>query len=351
MRRIFFPQLSLISKVVGIGTLLLIMGIPIASASKLEFREPSSLPPGLPEHQSVELAEGRVTLVEQFKSVNSQRLEFNGRCLKVKKSLTSRVQECRQDELGIRRAMRAYAVGLRDWEQAVDRAVAEAKLEQEIDRFAGKIKGHQQAIRNIGLPTSAQQFEEWHDLSSDAKDDFQTAALSAVFAEGLIAAQSTLKVVKSLNPPKANTLVRELKESGINSPQLFKLIREVALVKGKPEHAKIIKPLLKRSRELVDLAMLDKKTTREAKLRGLATLLGWMVENPVLNKFLARADFGVTAIYSFYTIQKVGTGVKQLSKITQQQLDGLERIVGMMKKDMKALKASKEKLRILSSPG
>jgi len=351
MRRISFSQLSLIWKVVGIGTLLLIMEIPIASASKLKFREPPSLPPALLERQFVELGKRRETLVEQFKSVNSQRLKFNDGCRKVKKSDVPKVQQCRQDEPVIRRAMRAYGAALKKWEKDVDHAEMVAKLEQDIDRLSERIKSHQQAIRNLGFPTSVQQFKEWHDLSEAAKEDFKKAAISAVFAEGFIAAQSTLKVVKSLNPPKANTLVRELKEAGINSPELFKLIRKVALVKGKPEMAKDIKPVLKRSSELVDIALLDKGPTMEAKLRGLATLLSWFVEAPVLNKFLARGDFAVTTVYSFYTIHEVGIGVAQLTKITEQQLEGLEGIVALMKKDMKSLKDSQEKLRILHSHG
>lgn len=217
-------------------------------------------------------------------------------------------------------------------------------LEDAVSDRRGRVERDQQAVRTLGFEKNVQEIEDWESLSEEAKVQFDEEARDDVLSSFLDTAQVSTDWIKSLNPPKANKIISELHSAGIDSPSFNAALRRVAATAGKPKIAKDVKDLLDSFKRLKDIAAMQPLGTANSRLEALGTALGWLLNDPRLDLLVSDVRFATSSVYNNFA-RRVSQGqVAQITKLTEQELQDLKRIHGMLVSDVASLKSAQDQL-------
>jgi hypothetical protein len=335
-------------------SLLLPLSLILATEARAApLREPCVVPSNLPDPPRGKLLEQRTALIVRRAELKLRGERWNdSQCVRGGAEEGSPDESfCRSEYELLTEIRRTYQADTSRFCEMVDRA---QQMKREIDRLKARIKNHQQAIRHLGFLTSVAQFEDWEILSKSTKDEFERTALNAVFGEIFNAAEAAARFGKSLNPWSVNVRINEFKKAGINSPKLFAIMRKMARIKDKPAKVEATVEFLRELQVVTSIGLAADPTSKESQWRAVASVLSLFVKDLGLRWWLLqvnRADFTVSAVYSFWVIANTSAGVKQLTQATEAQLKGLQVIDKLMVSDMKALRAARTCLDTLSISG
>jgi hypothetical protein len=227
-----------------------------------------------------------------------------------------------------------------------------------VDDLTALVARDQQAIRNLGIDRTAQQFEQWVDWASSATEErdeqwreaLQESAKAIVEAAIKSATDHTLDAVGSLNPPTANRLITQLRSAGVSDPLLFDAIRTVAYTPDKPGKARAAKKIIEnlwRMKELWDLKDLT-SSTESSKWKAGAAVIGLFVVDP---RFQLLGKLTLQDVrFAFYSVNaNVATRIslseiERLSDLTELQLQNLKSLSRQLQGDVQRLRATKQEL-------
>jgi hypothetical protein len=257
-----------------------------------------------------------------------------------------------------------FEVGSDDWRRMRDEQTRVEKLDRDyklkldtyftarIEALGVEVNKDREAINRLGLKSRAEDFEEWAKLSEETRADLQKQALEALISTGLSAAQSANKIAASTNPWNANKMVTRLKSAGVKSETLFAAIRRVGATRGKPEAAEAVNEWIdafSKARDLdnIERSIKDAKDAsakRTAWLEGLATVLGWGLDDQRFSLLVTEIQLTTAAIYNNATQRVVAARIDQLTSMTEQQLLGLKGINVLLKRHVTARERAKKAL-------
>jgi hypothetical protein len=207
-----------------------------------------------------------------------------------------------------------------------------------------RVAGDQAAIRALGFQSNTEQFEEFAALAKDTRDEFAQKALDAVLSnsldKGIDFAKEKVDVAKSLNPWNVNTRIAELKAKGLNSELIFKPMRQIAVLRGKPEAAPYVKDFLdqiKVAKEAADAQDEAEKDPSNANLRLLLSALKMVQGDPALGLVVTGAEFGESLAYGYFLNNSVDT----LTQMNDDQLKRLDILSRRIKDDVGKLNEAK----------
>ena len=194
------------------------------------------IPGGLSAQAVQDLESRRASLLQQRDALQGQVTAFNGRCASVPEE-SPRVAQCAADQELLESAIRKYNDAVERYNKVLAgyrcRAAqsAVAKLKKDID-------GNQQAIRKIGLATTAEAYERLEDMTADQLRDFEgdmlEATLSAFVEFGKLGATNA----GSIGTAEGAHILKRAKELGAGNPHVLELIEAFYRTSGKPEMAR-----------------------------------------------------------------------------------------------------------------
>lgn len=171
-----------------------------------------------------------------------------------------RLPACLDKRRQVLQAIAPYNAALKAYRDEV-----RAALQGALDAYAAEVAKAQQAIRNLGIATTASAFEEWEKMSKDGKDAMQDEVVGAFFdAIGPLSGAATDRLGKvfearvsdklvgplSLNPWNVNTQIRELEALGVTDPVFHGLLRRIARAKDKRAYVEAGQALFARGGQL-----------------------------------------------------------------------------------------------------
>lgn len=160
-------------------------------------------------------------------------------------SSDARAPACKARRDALAQRLKPYFTELRAYREQA-RTALQARIAQ-LDRDLASM---QNAIRNIGFGATAAAYEQWEELSEDAKDEMTSEAIGSMltvmgskeFAEAATAklgavfdkhVSTTLKSPLSWNTSNIHAQIREMERLGADNPHFHLLMRKVASAKDK----------------------------------------------------------------------------------------------------------------------
>lgn len=227
-----------------------------------------------------------------------------------------------------------------------------------VDDLTALVARDQQAIRNLGIDRTAQQFEQWVDWASSATEErgeqwreaLQESAQAVMEAAIKSAGDHIMDAVGSLNPPTANRLITQLRGAGVSDPLLFDAIRTVAYTPDKPAKARAAKKIIEnlwRLKEIWDLKDLS-SGTESSKWKAGSAVIGLFVVDPrlqLLGKLtLQDVRFAFYSVNANVVTRISLSEIERLSDLTDLQLQNLKSLSRRLQEDVQRLRAAKQEL-------
>lgn len=342
-------RMSTWGAVVGACLLAMAAGPAIASESIPFLRPvPASLAPDVRQH----LTDERAALSEVFRRLKSDVDTFKKACANVEDG-TAADAKCASEDAGLEARRSEYIKHAKAYNTETTTA-----LEARIASLTGAIHRDEQAIRNLRVGKSGAQFTDWVEISSDAqkeRDEQFKEALHGAGEQILEAASANalehgLDRVASLNPPKANRLISELRNAGVTDPYVEELLRSIASTPGKPQKVRSAQALIHRLEQMHHVWNLEdmSDTSDSAKWRAGAEVLGIFVDDPrmrligMLTLDTVRASF--YSVHNNIVRQVALSQIEDLTRLTELQLQDLKILSAKLQNDVKALHDAKREL-------
>ena len=266
---------------------------------------------------------------------------FNGRCASVDKG-SAAAATCREMYTHLDAARRDYNAAAAAFNQHLATAIAHdaGALRAEVARLRKRLAAHQQALRNLGFETTAKQFEDYAALSEEGKLAAWRLATKAAVEVSFGAVQTGALKYRPVNVNQAKSIAMRLRGLGVTNPDV--LDAAYNLHKLKPAEIKKFLGALK----VVSLQVIAGATSRdavEAAGEGIAATLYFFVKGEVghrlvLGEMLAN---GLALVATYY---EVSSGIAQMTRASDRQLEGLRPIQAMITTDTAALVAAKRDL-------
>jgi hypothetical protein len=337
------PTLSLTIVVVAFSALMLHVNTQDVNVNVAE------VPDCLPQTIRVQLLEERSGLVEQFKGYNNKVDEFRGKCSLVHEG-TDRYYRCLSQQNYLQKRQGELVEINYAFKHKVDLAVAamRAPLQQHIEKLRDQIHSDETAIRRLGFQKRAEEFDDWIKLAETAQKEYERetrdALIDLAIDKGLEGLKQGITTIGSLNPPKANKCISQLKALGVGDPYLFGAIRRLALVRGKPARARAINNFLDRVKDAVEAARIEKS---EGKLDAFTELLGELVTDRQLSLLLIEIKFATAALYNNVAQRVSQHELMRLTALNEQELKALQKLSELLEKDVRQLNNAKQELALL----
>jgi hypothetical protein len=292
-----------------------------------------------------ELTQQRTTLLQDRGVLRTRTQMHNGECRNVE-SGTPEDTRCSS-------ALATLTTDVERHIQASSRFNKVVVLQTGIDDTRARIKDDQNQLQRLGIPVVADAFETWAALGEGQKRALEESTIMSAISLGVNFLKEGSRTVKSLNPPKANALIKQLTEAGVTDPFLERGIREVAMTSGKPEMAKNVEAVAERIEKLRkgyavgQVAATEGSSARETQLKALAAVLGTFLESPGARVAEASSEFFVTYYYAEKARGVIEPDLKRIIELPDQQLENVKRLSSKMRKDVEHLNQLKQNLRSL----
>lgn len=194
------------------------------------------IPGGLPAQAVQDLESRRASLLEQRNALEAQINAFNGRCASVPED-SPRVAKCAADQPALEASIGKYNDAVEQYNKLLTAYRCRA-AEAAIARLKQSIEGEQQAIRKIGLVTTAQAYERLEDMTADQLRDFEGDMLEATLSAFIELGKLGATTAGSVGTAQGRHVLKRAKELGIDNPHVLEAIEGFYKARGKPEMAR-----------------------------------------------------------------------------------------------------------------
>lgn len=227
-----------------------------------------------------------------------------------------------------------------------------ADLQVKINELQAKVQSDERAIRNLGLDKTADEVEQWQQLSDEAKKQFERDSFDFLLTGGLEASKTMASKLGSLNPPRANMIIFKLRDSHLENDVLSRSIRSLAASSGKRATADDWIAFLNGVDAARDSSKLSDDVGKSGtELQVLADVLSIAVNDPRLKLLVADAQLTASAAYSSSTSAISAERIKDLTTLTESQLSALRQLVRLLTNDVQRLNEAKSSIGRLCEQG
>lgn len=194
---------------------------------------------------------------------------------------------------------------------------SDSALTSQICATRDLIAADQKAIAALNFALTAGDFEEIGKLTEDRKVALQDEAVGAMFGAVLDEA-STRAVLKtaSLNPFNAQKYIGELNGLGVKSRSLNDAIRNIALVKGKPQLADAFNKFVGVAKSTYDGYELKDKDAARAVAVASIGIVGTLRDQSELGALATETNL----LIALYYAGQMQSGIDQLNSMTNTKL-------------------------------
>jgi hypothetical protein len=172
-----------------------------------------------------------------------------------------------------------------------------SSTKQNVETLQAQVKRDQEAIQRLGFGQIGQSVQDWQDLAKDARASFESDALDMLLAS----IKSANTGIGSLNPPRANAIVSQLRAAGIDSEPLNQAIRSLASTPGKAGKARYLNDVINGISNVKSGITVKQnlgKSDLESQLEVLSTLVGMLETNSELAYLATDLKFTTSSIYN-----------------------------------------------------
>ncbi len=297
----------------------------------------------------------RSVLSHSYDTLKTDVERFEAKCSRVAEDTTKDTQ-CKSEDKGLEERRADYISKGNAYNSEIRTA-----LNDRVAALRAVVVRDQQAIRKLGIAKTIGQYDDWIELSSDAererdeqfKEALHAAAEQVLEAASVHALEHGLDRVGSLNPPKANRLITQLRKAGVSDPHAEQLLRKIAYTPGKPDKARQAKELIRHLEQMKHLWSLEDltDTSDSAKWKAGADILGIFIEDKRLRLVGMLTLDEVRAV--FYSVnnnivrQVALSGIESLTRLNELQLQDLKILSGKLESDVERLRqAKRERARV-----
>jgi hypothetical protein len=340
---------------IAIGLSVYLAGAPAARAL-----QPADVPANLPETQRASLLQTKARLEKERDDLLARIETHNAGCPKDLPEDSPKLAPCQREQQQLNSDQAGYLAKVKQFNTEVARAATRpsegaAPVDPNIARLEKQIASDEEAIRRLGLKKRAADFEEWSNLTEQARNQFisETLRILARLAIdeasiGLKSQTSTLS--SSLTPKKAEDIILRLEQNGATNPDLATAIRALSratTVKERTDAAnKIIGATTAAIKQLAGTSSPDKtkavvegfcETAADIGSKKLG-LVGWQTRALVSGAELT-AELG----FAFGEQHIAESTIQQLDHMTEEQLKSVQKLSEVMRKHVAELKAAKQR--------
>jgi hypothetical protein len=280
----------------------------------------------------------RSKLFQQIEDYNVQADAFRAKCSQVRSGDTAMISYCQTEQTRLQGIQSGLAGDANHFSSEVNTAV-----QAYVEDLRQKVLNDEAAIKRLGFEKRAQDFADWDKLAEDAKEDFERETRDDLTDIAIDKAFSGLKrgatTIGSLNPPKANRLIRELQTAGVTDPYLIAAIRKLANASGKPAVAVGVNEFLEGVKTAVKVA---RKDENNGNLDAIANMLSAVETDPELSLLLNDIKFAAASVYNNAARRVSQNEILQLTALNEQQLKDLKRLSELLKNHVTQLNKAKQ---------
>jgi len=157
---------------------------------------------------------------------------LNSECSRVDTSDVGKVADCRSRNQHLRQAIDTYKRELAAYKCAL--------AEPAIAALKESIAGNQEAIRKIGLDTTAEAYERLGEMTKEQLHEFEEEIIEATFSAIIEVVKLGTVAAASTGAVQGRHYVKYAKDLGIDNPHVLEGIEAFANVRGKPEQARAL---------------------------------------------------------------------------------------------------------------
>ena len=314
---------------------------------------PALVPQGLPKQEQSMFLQQRAKLLDERNKLEQEIQSQRSQCEHVEVG-TAQWEFCNKWRSKLGNEYDDYSNSVKNFNQDLIRGT-EVLVRDLHDRVKIEVK----SLKDLNLEKRAEDlskdFEEWGKLADETKVEWEREILKTLLglakqAVEVLAIESMVwgtkagtKVITSLNPPEANRWITWLKSVGLNDPQLFDAIRQVAYTSGKPEMRPAINYLLDLVGKYTHLVITNEtKTDSTEVLASITGLAGWEF------RFLTyELDFTALCIYDNISMRIDLAKINRLTKLNEDQLKSLKRSRDLLKDTFDKIKRAEQDLTTL----
>lgn len=174
---------------------------------------------------------GERTALERMKrDIDAGVGALNADCNQVDARDAGKVAECAQRNAQLRNDMDAYGARLAAY-RCRSAAAAISKLKKDI-------ADNQTAIRNIGLGTTIDAYEQLEEMTKEQKRDFEAELLEATFAAFVDVLPNAAEAAAATGTAQGRHYAKMARDLGIDNPHVLEAIDAFSKAKGKPARAR-----------------------------------------------------------------------------------------------------------------
>lgn len=217
---------------------------------------------------------------------------------------------------------------------------------ENVRRLEAQLAQHVRAVRNLGMPTTAQTAEQWQEITEEDREGARRYFFDGVQEASFALADGAVQQLGSLNPWNVNPVITRLRATGLSTPPIEAALRGIAGLPGKPLVRTGLKVKLKVLEVAVDGARWEARpTSLETKLEAIKMVLGWLPQGVQGGFVIGGADFIVSLIYSGRGQLVDRPAINRLVRVSEQQQRGLAQISMLMQRTVRELKTARQALK------
>lgn len=214
----------------------------------------------------------------------------------------------------------------------------------ELERRQNKVVSDQNAIRNLGFTTTADQLMAWKELSEGGRRELKNASLSAILDSAFLTAGKLVSV--HYDPKAAGEIVKELQSPltakalaamGVSAKDLIDLVVKLNKPSATKLTGQLLELLISKLSKIKSVLALGSADPSVVGLKVLKMFLGWMIKSPALKFLLIELEWATSAVYNFAAQWISSYHINKLTELTEVELKTLKRLHEMLKTDVDAL--------------
>lgn len=278
-------------------------------------------------------------------------------CRERARRLTNAAQRCRQRLASGELQICTVTLGFRNDQQvSIEQAEALAAafnrnadrydaLQRNIQAVRDRIALDQRAVTMHGFAKQAQDFEDWVNLSADAKKEFEDSVVSGAIDSSLMGVKLGTTRLATFSNSKVKKVIEGAKALGMEDSLFFDALRACESAKSRKAAAKAIGEAMERLKKTKDTYQMAKDRSG---LKATAAVLGWCIEDPKLSLLVTETDIAIAALFNNATRRVSVNQIEALNKLTEDELKGIKAVSGVLKEHVRQLQSLKVQLGQLS---
>lgn len=315
----------------------------MAGAVHAQAPVPEAIPAVLPDPVKATLNTQRAGLDGQRMALAQKVAAHNARCRNVPPENTVLTADCAAAQQNLNSEIQAYRQAVASFNTAL-----RAAINAQITELNRRIDLDITSIRRLGFDRRAQDFDEWVGLSEDAQREFENTVKGEVTTFLVDKAKGgILDAVKNLDKSKVNRWIGFLDKHEPRPVELIEILQRIAAVSDSnraklADDAKALVSLIERFSKTLKIK--DWADAAPVMLEMVCDAFQGNVINAHCKGFRAVSKIAVASVYNNVSRQVAFSEIENLSRMTADQLRGLQRIQDVLTKHIKERKSLRESL-------